>query len=75
MAKISPYTKALEYLLEYDITYPNAPDLGLNAQELYRFKQVPETYFIDQAGVIQYFHQGPLTADQLRAFLDQMVGG
>ena len=68
-------TKALEYLLEYDITYPNAPDLGLDAQELYRFKQVPETYFIDQSGVIQYFHQGPLTADQLRAFLDQMVGG
>lgn len=68
-------TKAKEYLLEYDISYPNAPDIGLDAQEIYRFKQVPETFFIDANGTIQFFHTGPLTAEQLRAFLDQMVGG
>ncbi|MGB1250637.1 MAG: TlpA family protein disulfide reductase [Candidatus Promineifilaceae bacterium] len=66
---------ALAYLEEYDITYPNAPDIGLDAQELYHFKQVPETFFIDVNGTIQHFHSGPITAEQLRVYLDQMIGG
>lgn len=66
-------TEAQAYLEEFDISYPNAPDIGLDAQERYRFKQVPETFFIDGDGIIRHFHAGPLTADQLRFYLDSLV--
>ena len=34
---------------------------------------VPETYVIDQAGVIRYKHIGPLTADVVQRVIDPML--
>lgn len=67
--------KAIEYLAEYDITYPNAPDLGLGGADTYRITGVPETYVIDRDGTIRYFHEGPLTAAQLRQMLESTLNG
>jgi cytochrome c biogenesis protein CcmG/thiol:disulfide interchange protein DsbE len=45
--------KALEYLREYDITYPNAPDEGGIIEDLYRITGIPETFVVDRDGNIQ----------------------
>lgn len=63
-------SKALEYLETYDITYPNSPDIGLAAQRLYEFRQVPETFVIDRDGVIRYFVPGPISEQQLREYIE-----
>ena len=62
--------KALEFLENYDITYPNSPDIGLEAQSKYHFRQVPETFVIGRDGVIRYFHAGPMNRDILRQYIE-----
>jgi cytochrome c biogenesis protein CcmG/thiol:disulfide interchange protein DsbE len=44
--------KSLEYLKKFDITYPNGPDLGTRISQTYRITGVPETYIIDQQGIL-----------------------
>ena len=41
---------ALDYLAEYNVTYPNGPDLQSDAARRYRIQGVPETFFIDPQG-------------------------
>jgi cytochrome c biogenesis protein CcmG/thiol:disulfide interchange protein DsbE len=63
-----PAAKA--YLEEFDITYPNGPDLQSQAARRYGIKGVPETYFISPEGEIVQTVIGPLTsAAQLDSFL------
>lgn len=64
---------AREFLEEFDITYPNAPDLQLRAETLYQYTGIPETVFIDENGEIYLFHKGPLTEDRLIQTLEEMV--
>ncbi len=66
-------TAAHQFLDQYDITYPNAPDLQLHAESLYQFSGIPETFFIDDKGVIYKYHPGPITERLLTATLDEMV--
>ncbi len=56
---------ALEFIAEFDITYPNGPDLGTRISDSYRITGVPETFVIDQNGEIQFFLPAPLTEGQL----------
>jgi cytochrome c biogenesis protein CcmG/thiol:disulfide interchange protein DsbE len=63
-----PAAKA--YLTEYDISYPNGPDLQSQAARRYGIKGVPETYFITPEGEIVQVVIGPITNEsQLEAFL------
>lgn len=62
--------KAQEFLAQYNISYPNSPDIGLEAQEKYHFRQVPETFVIDTDGVIRYFHAGPMNEQILRDYIE-----
>lgn len=63
-----PAAKA--YLTEYDISYPNGPDLQSQAARRYGIKGVPETYFITPEGEIVQTVIGPITnAAQLDSFL------
>jgi cytochrome c biogenesis protein CcmG/thiol:disulfide interchange protein DsbE len=63
-----PAAKA--YLAEFDITYPNGPDLQSQAARRYRIKGVPETYFIAPDGTIVQAVIGPIMdAAQLDSFL------
>lgn len=53
-----PQAKA--YLAEYQVSYPNGPDLQSKAARDYGIKGVPETFFIDPEGNIAYMAIGPI---------------
>lgn len=53
-----PAAKA--YLAEYDISYPNGPDLRSDAARRYGIKGVPETFFINPEGKITDVVIGPV---------------
>jgi cytochrome c biogenesis protein CcmG/thiol:disulfide interchange protein DsbE len=62
------------YLKKFGITFPNGPDLATKISQYFRIKGVPETYFIDQEGVLRYIQVGPFTsAEQLRAQIDALL--
>ncbi len=56
--------EALAYLEEYGITYPNGPDMGTEISQAFRIQGVPETYFLDRDGVVQYVQKGPFATTQ-----------
>ena len=56
--------EALAYLKEYGITYPNGPDMGTKISQAFRIQGVPETYFLDRNGIVQYVQLGPFSATQ-----------
>lgn len=64
---------ALEYLAEFNVTYPNGPDLGSRVYTTYHVQGVPETFFIDAEGNVQGFHVGPLTAQQLEQRIQTLL--
>jgi cytochrome c biogenesis protein CcmG/thiol:disulfide interchange protein DsbE len=54
---------AMTYMKKFKITFPNAPDLhSAISSTLNRNMGVPETYFIDRAGVLKYVQVGPFTS-------------
>ena len=66
--------EARQYLSKFDITYPNAPDLGTRISQLFRIKGVPETYFIDKNGVLQNVQIGPFISEyQIHEFVDNLL--
>src|SRR5574339_728372 len=66
--------EARVYLKKFGITYPNGPDLATNISQYFRIKGVPETYFIDREGVLQYVQVGPFTSiSQIRAQIDPLL--
>jgi cytochrome c biogenesis protein CcmG/thiol:disulfide interchange protein DsbE len=67
-------TDARVYLKKFGITFPNGPDLATRISQYFRIKGVPETYFIDKNGVLQFVQVGPFTSiDQIRAQIDPLL--
>ena len=66
--------EARAYLQKFGITFVNGPDLGTKVSQLFRIKGVPETYFIDQNGVLKYVQIGPFSSvDDIKAVIDPML--
>ncbi|MDE0429818.1 MAG: TlpA disulfide reductase family protein [Caldilineaceae bacterium] len=64
---------ALAYLAEFDVTYPNGPDLRSRAARRYRIQGVPETFFISPEGKIVDIVVGPIAGQQeMDALLDRI---
>lgn len=61
---------ALAYLEEFDVTYPNGPDLRSEIARRYGIKGVPETFFIGPDGRIVETVIGPITG---QAQMDQLM--
>ena len=61
---------AKSYLAEFDITYPNGPDLQSKAARRYGIKGVPETYFISPEGAVKEVVIGPISS---QAQLDSLI--
>lgn len=66
-------TEARKYLTRYRITYPNGPDLGSRIGQYYGLTGVPETFFIDKSGKVDFFKLGPLTESELISRLDELL--
>jgi cytochrome c biogenesis protein CcmG/thiol:disulfide interchange protein DsbE len=66
--------EARVYLKKFGITFANGPDLATRISQYFRIKGVPETYFIDRDGVLQYVQVGPFTSiQQIQSILDPML--
>lgn len=65
---------SLEYLSRFDITYPNGPDLRTLISQAYRITGVPETYIVDQNGILAYVKLSPfLSLGEIRAAIDPLL--
>lgn len=68
---VEPKSKA--YLEQFNITYPNAPDLRSSISDKYEITGVPETFFIDKEGKVAQIKIGPLDETYLKTVLDQLL--
>ena len=75
-------SEARKYLKEFDVTYPNGPDVGQKIARAYRIRGVPETFFVDPQGNIapiivngqpQPKKISPITEEELRSVLDRLL--
>jgi cytochrome c biogenesis protein CcmG/thiol:disulfide interchange protein DsbE len=66
---------SIAYLEEFNITYPNAPDLGTDISDTYEITGVPETFFIDKDGTIEYVHIGPLRQETFDSVMGRLLQG
>jgi cytochrome c biogenesis protein CcmG/thiol:disulfide interchange protein DsbE len=66
---------ALAFIKQFNITYPNGPDLGSTIYRSFRARGVPETYVIDQRGEIAKTYVGPVKESELRALLSDLLAG
>ena len=71
-------TEASIYLKKFDITYPNGEDRDLERgrplSQYFRITGVPETYFVDKEGVLNFVHIGPLTTvEQIRERIEPLL--
>ncbi len=68
-------SNSADYLERFEITYPNGPDLGSRISSIFnRNLGVPETYFIDRAGVLRQIKIGPFTSvGEIRAIIDPLL--
>ncbi|MBK9052215.1 MAG: TlpA family protein disulfide reductase [Chloroflexi bacterium] len=74
VAYVDVEPKSREYLTEFNVTYPNAPDLRSLISRAYEITGVPETFIIDQQGEIAYVHIGPIDAPTLYGQINQLIG-
>jgi len=66
--------EALEYLEEFGITYPNGPDLRTEISQAYRVRGVPETFIIDQNGIIAHVQIGPYSSfEHIKSTIDPLL--
>lgn len=66
--------QARVYLKKFGITYANGPDLATRISQYFRIKGVPETYFIDQDGILRYVQIGPFPSiEEIRAQIDTLL--
>ena len=66
--------EALAYLDEFGITYPNGPDLRTKISQAYRIRGVPETFIIDQQGIITHLEIGPYTSlEHIKSTIDPLL--
>lgn len=73
IAYVDSDPKSKAYMQEFDITYPNAPDLGTAISKDYRITGVPETFFIDKDGQVAHTIIGPVSANVLHNQIAQLI--
>ena len=69
--------EARAYMTEFNLSYPNGPDMGTRISQIFnRNLGVPETYIIDQQGVLRFIQIGPFqTVAEIRAIIDPLLAG
>ncbi len=65
--------KAQAFLDQFDVTYPSGSDPRNTIARAYGVTGVPETFVIDQQGLLVRQFLGEITADQLQQELDKLL--
>jgi cytochrome c biogenesis protein CcmG/thiol:disulfide interchange protein DsbE len=65
--------EALAYMEEFDLTYPNGPDIGTRISQAYRIQGVPETFFVARDGTLRGVKIGPLKTPELEQRLEALL--
>lgn len=65
---------ALQFIDQYNITYPNGSDVRQQIAEAYQFEGPPETFIIDQEGKVVQYWLGSVDYDTLAGVLDELIG-
>lgn len=63
------------YQAQFNIPYPLLLDPDGKLTEIYSPIGLPTTWFIDEHGIIQYVHSGPMTMAMIRNILDDLRNG
>ncbi len=68
---------ARSYLAKFAISYPNGPDMETAISRMFnRNLGVPETYFIDRQGILQYVKIGPFgSVEEIQAVIERLLAG
>jgi cytochrome c biogenesis protein CcmG, thiol:disulfide interchange protein DsbE len=69
--------EARAYMKEFNMNYPNGPDMGTRISQIFnRNLGVPETYVVDQQGVLRFIQIGPFqTVAEIQAVIDPLLAG
>lgn len=71
----NPLGPALEFLVDYELTYPSGPDEGAKMEEAFNVTGIPETFVIDVNGVVEkHFISSPRERD-FRAAIERAMEG
>jgi cytochrome c biogenesis protein CcmG/thiol:disulfide interchange protein DsbE len=73
IAYVDVEPRSLEYLDEFNITYPNAPDLRSAVSTNYKVTGVPETFFIGKDGKIAHIEIGPVSEELLIGKIEELL--
>jgi cytochrome c biogenesis protein CcmG/thiol:disulfide interchange protein DsbE len=65
--------KSVAFMEEFNVTFPNAPDLGTLISRDYEITAVPETFIIDRNGDIAYVQPGPINIGTLDGVITQLL--
>ena len=64
----------IEFREELDLQFPILVDDGSDVNKAYGVRAYPSSFFIDENGLIQAVHFGPITEGQLNENLDVLLG-
>ena len=74
VAHLDTDKEAEEYLERFKITYPNGHDLGTRISQAFRTTGVPETYIIDQNGILADVKIGPFSSlSEITSAIDSLI--
>ncbi len=65
--------KALDFIAEFGIGYPNGEDIGERVTNLYRVEAPPESFLIDRRGEVRRFFIGNLRYDDASADIETLL--
>jgi cytochrome c biogenesis protein CcmG/thiol:disulfide interchange protein DsbE len=68
-------TEARGYMTDFNLSYPNGPDMGTRISQIFnRNLGVPETYVVDQQGILSYIQIGPFqSVTEIQAIIDPLL--
>ena len=65
--------KALDFINEFGITYPNGEDIGEKLTNLYRVEAPPESFLIDRRGNVRRFFIGAIRFDDVSDSIESLL--
>ena len=72
MLESSP-RKALDFMEEFGLSYPNGEDIEQRMTNLYRVEGPPESFLIDQAGNVRQFYIGSIGYDRVSGAIEALL--